>query len=113
MGEIKKLHKFVRDEIRYTKDINTVETVHTADRVLSQGYGDCDDKAVLLASMLEAIGHPARFVAVGFQPNHFSHVYVETLIGKKPGRWLALETTEPVSIGWSPRNVRARMEKHV
>lgn len=109
--EVRALHAFVRDSIRYVGDINGVETVQSPDKTLEYGYGDCDDKSVLLASLLESIGHPTRFVAIGFQSGVYEHVYVETLIGT---RWIALETTEPVEAGWAPdpRAVRARMEMY-
>jgi transglutaminase-like putative cysteine protease len=68
--------------------------------------GDCDDKSVLLAALLESIGHPTRFVAIGFQPDDFEHVFVETKIAD---RWISLETTEPVEIGWMPQHIRARL----
>jgi len=74
--------------------------------VLSRGTGDCDDKAVLLASMLESIGHPTRFVALAFKAGKYSHVLVESKIGNK---WVALETTEPVRIGWYPPKVQKRL----
>lgn len=109
VGEIRALHSFVRDRIRYVKDINGIETVHTPETLLSVGAGDCDDKATLLAALLESIGHKTRFWAVGFKPGHFSHVLVETLVGEK---WLPLETTEPVSIGWRPRNVVSEIRRH-
>jgi transglutaminase-like putative cysteine protease len=106
-GEVERLHRFVRDEIRYTKDINGVETLHDAEHVLAYKQGDCDDKSILLASLLESIGHPARLVAIGFNPGQYCHVYVETLIGKK---YVPLETTEPVEMGWeSPRRPLLRM----
>lgn len=113
-GEVANLHAYVRDRIRYVKDINGVETLHTPPRILEQGQGDCDDKSVLLATLLETIGHPTRFVAVGFDPWRLSHVYVETLIGDKnnPGQWLPLETTEPVEPGWSPPRVVRRLVMH-
>lgn len=101
-GEVKAIFDFVKDRIRYVKDIRNVETLHTPDRVLLNEQGDCDDKSVLLASLLESIGHPTRFVAVGFQPGKYSHVYVETKIGNK---WISLETTEPVPIGWKPKRI--------
>lgn len=111
-GEIAALHRFVRDRIRYVKDVNGVETVHTADAVLRIGSGDCDDKSLLLASLLESIGHPTRFVAVGFRPDSFAHVFVQTRIGRKPGKWVSLETTEPVGIGWEPPDIVSRIIKH-
>jgi hypothetical protein len=54
----------------------------------------------LLAALLESIGHPCRFVAVGYsRRNEFEHVYVETKIGHT---WTALETTMDVPMGWAP-----------
>lgn len=76
-----------------------VERIQTADKTLELAAGDCDDKSILLASMLEALGHPTRFMAIGFEPNVFTHVYVETKIGND---WIPLETTEPVPMGWEP-----------
>lgn len=106
-GEVERLHKFVRDEIRYVKDINGVETVHDTDRILKYMAGDCDDKSILLASLLESIGHPARLVAIAIKSGQYCHVYVETLIGKT---WVPLEATEPVAMGWEfPRAVAQRM----
>lgn len=88
------------------RDIRGVETLHTPEVLLKQQAGDCDDKSVLLAALLESIGHVTRFVAVGFLPGVYSHVLVEVLLG---GEWVPLETTEPVEVGWYPANVRERM----
>lgn len=107
--EVQKLHAFVRDNIRYLQDITNVETLHSAEKVLEFGAGDCDDKCILLASLLESIGHPTKFVAIGFQPGIFSHVYLETKIGDT---WIPLETTENVEAGWEPEKniVQARLD---
>jgi transglutaminase-like putative cysteine protease len=111
-GEIRALHAFVRDHIRYTNDIRKVETLHTPRAILEMGVGDCDDKSVLLASLLESIGRPTRFVAVGFGPaGGHSHVLVEVRVGKR-GRWVPLETIKPVEAGWEPANVTRRMLSH-
>ncbi len=109
--EVRTLHAFVRDEIRYVNDIDGVETISTPDIVLEDRAGDCDDKSTLLATMLASIGHPTRFIAIGFQHDVYSHVYVETKIGNK---WIPLETTEPVEVGWEPEPqiVLARMTRH-
>ena len=105
-AEVKAIFNYVQNYIRYTRDIRGVETIQPAEYVLSRGTGDCDDKAVLLASMLESIGHPTRFVALAFKTGKFAHVLVESKIGNK---WVALETTEPVRIGWYPPKVQKRM----
>lgn len=109
-SEIQTLHAFVRDRIRYVRDIKGIETLATPDETLRIGQGDCDDKSVLLATLLETLGHPARFVAVALQPGQYSHVLVETKLGKN---WIPLETTENVPAGWYPAGVRARMVEHI
>jgi len=108
-GEVRALHAFVRDAVRYTNDIRGVETLQTPKATLEMGVGDCDDKSTLLAALLESIGRPTRFVAVAFSPGAFSHVYVETLLGR---RWVPLETIKPVPAGWSPQGVYSRMVAH-
>lgn len=109
-GEIASLHRYVRDNIRYVKDINGVETLHTPEKILELKQGDCDDKSILLASLLESIGHPARIVAIGISPFAYCHVLVETKLRNK---WVPLETTEPVNPGWYPKNVVKRMVVHI
>lgn len=111
-GEIRALHAFVRDHIRYTSDINGVETLQTPRATLEIGVGDCDDKSILLASLLEAIGKVTRFVAVGFgAAGGYSHVLVEVRHGKRRN-WVPLETIKPVPAGWFPANVTRRMIAH-
>ncbi len=116
MGEIRALFDFVQNEIRYVRDIHDVETLHYAEQVMAQASGDCDDKTVLLASLLETIGHPARFMAVGFKPGEFSHVIVETQIFSPRLRknvWFPLDATEPYPMGWRPPNIVEAMPWHI
>ena len=108
-GEAEAFHNWVRDHIRYMRDIRGVETVQTPAATIRLGYGDCDDKATLLATLLEATGHPTCFVAVGLQPGRYQHVFVETLIGKK---WVTLDTTEPRPAGWRPPKIAQTMKVH-
>lgn len=111
LGEVKALHRFVREWIRYVKDVRDVETLQTPVRVLQNRAGDCDDQSMLLASLLESLGHPTRFVAMGFErPDHYQHVLAETLIGRN---WVAAETTLERPVGWSPPRQVARLIKNV
>ena len=103
--EVSRLHQFVRDEIRYVRDPVGVERVATPDRTLKDRQGDCDDKSVLLAALLESIGHPARFKAVGINGGPFSHVFVESKIGES---WVPLETIINRPMGWFPAGVTSR-----
>lgn len=101
--EANAVFQWVRDNIRYVKDPRNLETLHTPEKILEYGQGDCDDQSILLASILETIGHPARFVAVGFAPGTYSHVYVETKIANK---WIPLDATmEKWAMGRKPNNI--------
>lgn len=106
VADVKSLHAFVRDSVRYVNDTRQVETLQTPLATLELQAGDCDDKSILLASLLESIGRPARFAAVGFQPGSFSHVLVEVKFGTK---WIPLETIKNVPAGWFPANVKSKM----
>lgn len=104
-GEVKAIHAYVRDNIRYVQDPDGIELVQTPEKTLELGAGDCDDKSTLLAALLIATGHPAQFVAVGMNGESFSHVLVETVIGDA---WVPLETILPVQVGWYPAGVTSR-----
>lgn len=109
LAEVQAIHRFVRDGVRYVKDIRGVETLQTPIQTLRLGCGDCDDKSILAASLLEAIGHPTRFKAVGQEAGRFSHVYPETKVG---GKWLSVECTEPVEVGHQLAGIKSVMINH-
>lgn len=110
-GEAVAMHRFVRAFVTYVRDVHDVETLQTPLVTLTNRAGDCDDQAILLSSLLEAIGHKTRFVAMGFaRPGEFSHVLAETLIGT---RWVPLETTVDRPFGWEPPGQVDRMEEIV
>lgn len=88
-GELLALHRFVRDQIRYRLDPVNAERVQDPLTTLELASGDCDDKVVLLASLLAALGHLPRFV-VQFNGVEFDHVYCEAALN---GAWIALDPT--------------------
>ncbi len=104
VGEASAIQQWVRDNIRYTKDILGVETLHSAVNVLNLGYGDCDDKTILASAMLESIGHPTRLKAVGFSRDSLSHIYPEVNI---KGKWIPVETTmDKWELGREPPGIK-------
>lgn len=110
IGEIRTVFEYVRDRIRYARDIHGAETLQTPPVTLDLEAGDCDDKSTLLAAMLGSIGHPTRFVAVGYErPGAYSHVYVETRHGS---RWIAMDATVKQPLGWAPRPPLTRLVIH-
>lgn len=108
LAEIRTVFETVRDNVRYTLDINNVETLQTPVFTLQHGYGDCDDMAVLIATLLESIGHPTAFEAISFGGGEFSHVVPLTRAGGE-GRWITLDATEPEPMGWRPPGIRHSM----
>jgi transglutaminase-like putative cysteine protease len=101
-GEVLSLFHWVRNNIRYTRDIFRVELLHTARRMLELQAGDCDDMTILLGAMLLATGHPVRIALTGFRPEKphvYSHIYLEVNVN---GKWIALDPTMDRPIGWAP-----------
>lgn len=111
-GQVERTFHWVKQHIRYVNDVRGVETLATPKATLEVAAGDCDDMSVLVASLLESIGHPTRFVALGFgDGNDFSHVLTETRLGSQ---WLALDPTVPTStVGWKPRDAARALVFHV
>jgi transglutaminase-like putative cysteine protease len=111
--EIRTIFNYVRDQIRYTLDTHDIEVLHGPAFVLRHRYGDCDDKCMLVATLLECVGHPCQFVAVGFaEQGGFSHVMVETS-GAGETAPICLDTTEGEPMGWYPPGVTCRMVQSI
>jgi Transglutaminase-like superfamily len=111
--EVAALQSWVASNIRYTQDVLDVETIQTPDYTLQEGYGDCDDQSVLLATLLMAVGIPAAYCALGTGGGPFSHVMTvaivrqhtqvlqvpcETTLARDP------ETGQAIGPGWFPRD---------
>lgn len=103
-GEVDAIFRYVRDSIAYVGDVSGVETLHTPNLIVEQARGDCDDKVILLCTLLESIGFDTRSVAVGFARDAglYSHVLAEVFLA---GQWIPLETTEPWELGIGPPGV--------
>lgn len=100
VGEVSAVFHFVRDSIRYTRDVLGVETISNPVTTLARRVGDCDDKALLLAALFESIGYPTRFVVAGYQNNRdFEHVYLQVYTDSG---WLDCDPTETGEVGDAP-----------
>jgi len=90
MCQAKSQYFFVRDNFAYVSEYD--EYIQTPVEMLSTKGGDCDDHAVLLANLLQAMGVQTRFVHVP------RHVYVEAYFPDAPRRyqddgWISLDPT--------------------
>jgi transglutaminase-like putative cysteine protease len=107
--EIEAVQQWVKHNVKFVADVSEVETLQTPELTLYNKVGDCDDQSILVGALLNAIGHPVRFIAVDMG-NGFEHVFTETAIGS---RWVAVETTEDWELGRQPIGVRRRMVQRV
>lgn len=99
-AEAEAIFNFVRDSIRYVKDIYNVETLSTPLITLQTKLGDCDDQTTLLATLLESVGYPTRFVVAAYTvPGHYEHVYMQAYVGNE---WVDMDATEHEPMGWQP-----------
>lgn len=121
------LQGWVRDSIIYVPDPRDVEMLQTPPQTLSIGTGDCDDKAILTATLLETIGFDTRFMAVGGLGAEwadggdawcsgdnppYSHVLAQVRMGADT--WLCLETiVAGAAPGWCPPGIAVLMVAHV
>jgi transglutaminase-like putative cysteine protease len=101
--------KFVEDEPILARELGYTdvhqELLISPDRLLQMPtpMGDCDDFAMLTASMLLASGIPAKFVTIASDPDEpfrFSHVYAMANI---PGGWIGMDTSHGAQLGWEYR----------
>lgn len=85
-GEVFAIYCWVRQSIRYMRDIHDVEYVKAPMRLIENNprvgwrQGDCDDVACLLAALCMAVGNECRFVVAGFEPNNPSHVFCQVCV---------------------------------
>jgi len=98
-GEIQAIFDWVTDNIRYTKDPYELETVHSPDAILELRAGDCDDQSIILAALLQSLGHKTRFKVIASRNAQvFNHVYIEVYLD---GEWIPLDATNPTPlVGW-------------
>lgn len=111
--ELVAIQRFVRDNMRYTRDPRGMEFIQTPVYLLTlieRGLlpqGDCDDKTTLSLSLAKSIGFPVALRITGYRPNRkFKHIYgmVQVKIGKSM-RWIPMETVKKNrELGWESPN---------
>jgi len=100
-AEVSAIFNWVRENIRYTRDPLNVELFRTPRAAISDGIGDCDDMAIMLAALLRAAGYVCRFRVIGLTKGSYDHVYVVVGIPpEEPERWVPLDPSQPYKPGW-------------
>ena len=74
--QARKLFEFVRDEIQYVYDPRGLDAIQSPEVTLKLRAGDCEDQAILLSSLLAAIGFEAALIFADTDNNGVpDHVY--------------------------------------
>jgi hypothetical protein len=87
-AKMKAVFEYVTRNVAYSSDVaGKVESIKSAPVTLSDGYGDCDDLAILYASILGVLGYEPKFVLASYSPDEqqFSHIYTEVTVTPKGG----------------------------
>ncbi len=104
IAEVRAIFDFVRQSVRYVRDVNGVETLCDPAKTLQRMSGDCDDQTMLLCALFESIGYPTRFVMTAYDSDAWQHVYCQVQV---VGQWINCDPIEPTaSLGFaypSPR----------
>lgn len=70
-AETRAVESWIRQHLHFVRDGLKVETLKSVDRMLAEVresgrfIGDCDDAAILTASLLMSLGHPVAFQVLG------------------------------------------------
>lgn len=120
------VQRWVQRTVRYCRE--APERICAPWVTVAHGFGDCDDMAVLCASLLRAARVPCRLAFSGWKPAEWDglivplgHVWSEAWIAADPktptqGEWVALETVREVPPGWRAseaaraRGLRVRLD---
>lgn len=83
VSEARAIGEYVQKKVRYVKDANGIEQLHDPLTIIDQiqrgiARADCDDMALLIATLLLAIGHAPKFRIVRYKDGSgaFNHIYV-------------------------------------
>ena len=110
VAEMVAIFNWVRDRIRYTRDVAGQETLlYPEELAFNSKAGDCDDKSMLTAALLGSIGISTRFVTIGTQPGFFSHVFLQA---KPRNDWISLDPImKGKPAGWEAPQKMVKLRK--
>jgi hypothetical protein len=114
-GEADAVYWYVRNNVRYTRDIQEVELFQKPKRTLETKIGDCDDLSILIGSLLQTIGYPVILRVVGLGGNTYQHIYpMAGIPPHAPTYYRALDASRGNGPGWEvTENVTLRTDYEV
>lgn len=110
-GEVKAIFNWMRANVRYIRDMATIDTFATAMRTIEAHGGDCDDYTIALGALLMSIGYSVRMKTIQTRDSEdWNHIYLQ--VGLPPGKntkWRTLDASVAQPAGWeAPSNMIKR-----
>jgi len=102
--QIRAIHLFVRDNVKYVSDPKDTE-LFIAPWIMCDliergvAAGDCDDMALFTASLLKSIGYNTKIIILDTQGGGYDHAISEAF-SNKTKEWLTLDPTGNKPVGW-------------
>ncbi len=110
-GEVRTIFNWMRANVRYVRDVQSIDTFQMAMRTIQSRSGDCDDYTIAMAALLMTIGYPVRTKTIQTKDSQdWNHIYLQ--VGLPPGKptvWKTLDASVPRPAGWeAPKGMIAR-----
>jgi transglutaminase-like putative cysteine protease len=104
--ELQALFKAIRKNVRYTSDIDRVDSYQKPRHTLALRTADCDDYSTLVCSAAATLGLKCRLKVIKTQgAQDWNHIYAQVgLPRQRPTRWVSLDASVNMPMGWeAPR----------
>jgi len=100
-AEVRAIFDWVRTNIRYTRDPESLELFRRPIRTVQLGLADCDDMSILISALLGTIGHKVMLRVIGVTSKEPEHIYPLVLLPPDdPTYYIALDATRSEDMGW-------------
>jgi len=101
-SEVKAVFNWMRANVRYIRDMATIDTFATAMRTIEAHGGDCDDYTIALGALLMSIGYSVRMKTIQTKDSDdWNHIYLQVgLPPGKPTKWRTLDASVAQPAGW-------------
>ena len=104
------IYKWMVRNINYVRDPWNIERIQSPDITIRQKAGDCDDHAILGASLLQSLGIQTGFRIVSRSGENFDHIYT---VYRSPQGWKSFDTTVLKYPGYRFDEQLIKKSKHI
>jgi hypothetical protein len=104
------IYKWITKNINYVRDPWNIERIQSPDVTIRQKAGDCDDHAILSATLLQSLGIQTGFRIVSRTGRTYDHIYT---VFRSPQGWKSFDTTVAKYPGFTFDERLIKKSKHL